>query len=198
MLMPMNGAAVEIKLDPVECETEATEAIALLDRYNEVLLAKDAPRRLASPSPQGCRWCPFQTICPAFWDAVSPTWSSELKSVVLAGALTAPLQTLHTGAFSMPVKIDAGTLMPSVVEVAPVDPRVAGILGDAPAGTRLRAIGLSTRLDGSVAQTKRTVIMKEADVPEIIAEPSSANDARTAAPNPLSLNAGYRQCTHPP
>ena len=165
MLLPMNSAPVDVKLEPHECEAEAQVAIDLLDRYNKVLLTEDAPKQMASPSPEACRWCPFQAICPAFWDVVSPEWSSDLKSVVLAGELVGELRHLHTGAFGMVVKVAVGTQVPSTLEVAPLDPRVCGNLHDASSGTGVRATGLTTRLDGSVAPTRRIIIMKEADIP---------------------------------
>jgi hypothetical protein len=52
VLLPLGGEGVEVTLDPLECEREACEAVALLDLYNEKVHTGSGLEEFASPSPQ--------------------------------------------------------------------------------------------------------------------------------------------------
>lgn len=60
VLLPMEGPPLEIALEPAACERAAGEAMSLLDQYNRSIESGGAPTRLASPTPEACRWCPYQ------------------------------------------------------------------------------------------------------------------------------------------
>ena len=66
VLFPMEGPPVEIDLYSDDCESTAAEALELLDQFNRAVLDSDVGR-LAQPSAETCRWCPFKLVCPAFW-----------------------------------------------------------------------------------------------------------------------------------
>jgi hypothetical protein len=79
---------------PAECEAEAEAAVALLDAYNAAVAAGTNLAALATPSPDACRWCPFEPFCPAFWSSVNPGWSGQLDGEVIRGIVSAPPQPL--------------------------------------------------------------------------------------------------------
>lgn len=54
-----------------ESEALAAEALDLLNQYNQG--AKTGALQ-ASPSPDGCRFCPFKAACPSFFEAADEDW----------------------------------------------------------------------------------------------------------------------------
>src|SRR5205814_673800 len=82
--------AVEIALNPEDCEREAAEAVALLDKYNKRIENAADPRTLALASPEACRWCQYKSFCPAFWEKADSTWSGRLDGAAVEGILLEP------------------------------------------------------------------------------------------------------------
>jgi PD-(D/E)XK nuclease superfamily len=74
LLLPFNGPPLHIDVDPIACASRAQEARALLAAYN----ATAPGAQPASPTPQGCAYCPFSVECDAFWETVTPSWASEI------------------------------------------------------------------------------------------------------------------------
>lgn len=73
-LFPLQGAPVEIDVEPSECIRRGQEALDLLDAFN----AAAPGQQPASPSPALCRWCDHTTVCSAFWRACNESWATEL------------------------------------------------------------------------------------------------------------------------
>lgn len=61
-LFPAVGAGIEVLLTPEDCEQEAAEAVALLDRFNESVVFASEPAALATASPETCKWCPYKLV----------------------------------------------------------------------------------------------------------------------------------------
>jgi hypothetical protein len=113
VLLPMAGSPVAVELAPGECEAEASNAMRLLDEYNEALARNPDPIDLASPSPASCRWCPYQLYCPGFWAAVVPEWKDGIRSAAIAGTATGPAKPIHSGAaLSLSLHVEKGTCSP--------------------------------------------------------------------------------------
>lgn len=169
VLMPMTGPPVAIEIDPAECEAEAVEAIRLLEEYNTALNRGADVVDLASPSPEACRWCPFQLLCPAFWSALGPDWKQEFCSGAVAGTAMERPRAIHGGAaLSLSITAVQGTEPPSErISLSPLDPSIHSDLLRVQAGDRVRVTGLYRRADDRVAPTIRTQIALERALPGI-------------------------------
>src|SRR5262249_39268172 len=126
LLFPLAGAPVEVGIVPTECNQEAADAVALLDRYNAAVAAGTNLTAMASPSPDACCWCPYKPICPAFWAAVPPDWSGQLDGEAIRGTVAAPPQPLLVpGAYSLVIDVLGGTAAPGTsMRLAPLPAQV--------------------------------------------------------------------------
>lgn len=164
LLLPLAGEGVEVALEPAECEHEAREAVALLDRYNANIRAKIPPSGFASPSPSACKWCPYKLVCPAFWKSASPAWSGLLDGESIEGTVPEKPRPIHGGAaIAITVDVQAGSETPRRAEIAPLNPAVGALMP----GDRIRLVGLRVRPDGALLPTQRTVLTRLEEVPEL-------------------------------
>jgi hypothetical protein len=166
LLLPLAGAGIEVALDPLECAREATEAVALLDAYNGKVSAGAAPEEFASPSPQGCRWCPYKLLCAAFWQTALPEWSGQLDGAAVEGVLAEAPTVIHAGAArAVALDIQAGSEARRRAQIAPLNPAVhLGVITLA-AGDGVRLVGLRARRDGVLVPGERTVMCRIDEVP---------------------------------
>jgi len=164
-LMAMDGKTVEVELDEHACLAEAKEAIGILDSFNSKLGTAHSVAEVASPSPTSCRWCPFKTICPAFWKNVNPSWI-ELGSAAIQGTLNADPTAIHNGrAVAIALDAVAGTQTGSV-SIAPLDQTIFPHISKFRKGEQVRIVNLRAREDGQVFPTPVTVCLRETDCPE--------------------------------
>lgn len=183
VLLPMEGPPLEIELEPAACERAAAEALELLDHYNRKIQAGGLPASLANPSPEACRWCPYQVLCPAFWAAASDSWTDQIGAAAIGGPAPAPPRPIHGGAaLALSLSADEGTGPLGEVALAPLNPVVHTSLVQVQVGTRVRVTGLARRADGTVVPTLRTVVARLEDLPSIVVSNSTAPDERRASP----------------
>lgn len=169
VLLPVAGAGIEIPLEPSECEREAADAVALLDTYNGKVQTGVGPEELASPSPQGCRWCPYKVLCQPFWQAVSPEWSGRLDGAAVDGVLAATPTEIHAGvARALSIDVKGGSEPPQRAQIAPLNPDVHPTVTTLVAGDRVRIVGLRARPDGMLIPGARTVIVRVVDLPLLV------------------------------
>lgn len=71
VLLRFGGPPVSVSIEPVTCETIAEEAVEALAGY-QALTGTVPP---ANAGEATCRFCAFAPRCPAFWEAISPTWT---------------------------------------------------------------------------------------------------------------------------
>jgi hypothetical protein len=168
VLLPSAGPGVEVALDPSECLREATEAVGLLDTYNEKVRAKSALEAFASPSPQNCRWCSHKMVCRPFWQAAAPEWTGQLDGAAVEGTLVESARTIHEGAArAIVLDAQAGSENRLRITIAPLNVGTHPGAASLDAGDRVRLVGLRTRADGVLVPTQRTVLAKVADLPGI-------------------------------
>jgi len=74
VVLPLEGAAVHVAIDPNACELIAGQAQALLDAYNASSPAAQ-PATVASGT---CPSCPVAALCPAFWSDWKPEYAPDL------------------------------------------------------------------------------------------------------------------------
>jgi hypothetical protein len=173
MRLARSDDSLEIELEPAACERAAADAVELLNRYNARVRTGGDAMGLASPSPESCRWCPYQMLCPAFWAAVDGTWTEILCSAAIGGPASGEPRPIHGGAaFALHLLTDEGTGPIGDVALAPLSPEIHASLLQIMADTRVRAIGLAMRADGTVAPTVRTVLARLEDLPTIAKPPA--------------------------
>lgn len=169
VLLPMEGPPLEVELEPAACESAAAEAVRFLDQYNRAVEAGVAPACLASPSPDACRWCPYQILCSAFWAAAAESWSDQIGAAAIGGSASAAPRPIHGGAaLALSLVADEGTGPRGEVGLAPLNPGVHRSLAQVVAGTGVRVTGLARRADGTVVPTLRTVIARLGDLPSVV------------------------------
>jgi hypothetical protein len=170
VLLPMEGSPLEVELEPAACECAAAEAVGLLDEYNRKIAAGVAPLSLANPSPDACKWCPYQVLCPAFWGAATESWSDQIGTAAIGGSASAAPKPIHgRAALALSLTSDEGSGPRGEVALAPLNPQVHPSLTQADAGTRVRVTGLARRADGTVTPTVRTVVARLEDLPRVVA-----------------------------
>lgn len=168
VLLPFVGVGVQVRLEPNECEREATEAVALLDDYNGKVTTGITPTQIANPSPSTCKWCSFKLACPAFWSSVGPEWSGLLDGAAVEGVLREPPRRTHGGAaMSLAVEVQNGSEGPQHVQLAPLNPNIHAALTALNGGDHVRVVGLRTGPDGSLMPTARTVLTAVGNLPTI-------------------------------
>lgn len=179
ILLPMEGAPVEVSLDPTACEMIAQEALDLLEQYNDAISAGGQASELATPSPSNCRWCAYQLVCPAFWSAAGEEWREHGGAAAVGGPASSVPVPIHGGsAWTLPVVVDEGTEGPRGVDLAPLQPATHTALAGVHQGTRVRVVGLARRADETVIPTTRTVVARAEDLPEIVMESGVEPSAR--------------------
>lgn len=168
LLLPMQGMPIEMQLDPTTCKQVAQEALELLDQYNKIISAENDAHRLANPSPLNCKWCQYQLLCPEFWIAADESWHECSTITALGGAATARPLPIHGGsALTLQLTVDEGTEPRSTVDLGPLLLATHSTLSKVQPATRIRAVGLARRLDGSLSPTATTVIKQTMDIPKI-------------------------------
>lgn len=166
ILMPMQGPAIEVNLDPETCAAEAAEAIKLLDSFNAKLAMSEEVISIAKPSPGTCRWCQYKALCPAFWKGVEDSWGEELGSASVRGVLKESPALIQNGrAFSLTVEVSAGSTASSEVSIAPLDGEVHSQLASFQTSDAVRIVNLYQRRGGQLAPTPATLCFLDIDCP---------------------------------
>jgi hypothetical protein len=161
LLYPLAGAPVEVPIVPAECENEAAQAVALLDKYNAGVAASTSMTAMASPSPDACRWCPFKPLCPAFWTTVNPGWIGQLDGEAIRGTVAAPPQPLLApGAYSLLIDVEGGTVEPGTsIRLAPLPGHVHHALAGLAPGQRVTLTRIGRKANGSLFPLLQTVLL---------------------------------------
>lgn len=172
ILLPMNGSRVEVLLDPEECKREAQEAVELLLSYNQSCASASSPAELANAAAETCNWCPYQSICPFYWDAIKDDWATITNYGSIEGTLTEAPRQIHNGlAYSLSLLVErASAHVGEVKTLFPFDCSLYPEVKMLQPQERVRLTGLVRRTDGSFTLGKRTVLAKVEDTPGIVVE----------------------------
>lgn len=172
VLLPMIGSPVEVELDSSSCAEEAVRAVALLDRYNTLVSMGRSPEGFASPCPESCCWCPYQAICPALWKAVTSSWFGKLECELASGTVTeAPKLLYGKQGFLLRIHVHHGTGTNTSLDLS-LNASIHAIVRTLCADEAIRIVGLGRRRDGGVFPSIRTVVVREASLPELKTIPS--------------------------
>ena len=173
-LVPMQGEAVEISLDARTSAAEATEAVALLDAFNARLNGASSVSDIATPSPRACRWCQFKAVCPAFWSNADKAWSGELGSGCVRGVLEKHPTVIQNGrAFSITIRVTAGTANAPQITIAPLDSEIHTQVADWRSDDDVLIVNLYERHDHQLAPTRATLCLRRTECPVFKLPPTS-------------------------
>ena len=177
-LLPMQGAPVEIDLDPETCAAEAVDAVNLLNHYNSQLITVSDVRSLAEPSPEACRWCDFKIICAAFWETADVSWAEEISSGAVRGILNESPILIHNGrALSISLHIVGGTTATHDIAVAPLTVEIHDQVLRGQPGDEVRIVNLLVRGDGQLVPANMTLCCCGSDWPSFML-PRNTSDCR--------------------
>lgn len=167
ILLPPVGSGAEILLHPADCERAATEALGMLDSYNEKIKRSASLSEFASANRLACKWCAYKLFCAPFWEAVTPEWS-DLDGAVVEGEVESAPQAIHSGAaFSLALHPIRGTTTEGRVQISPLNAQTYPTLPNLAAGSRIRLVGLRARPDGVLVPSLRTILAQIEELPEI-------------------------------
>jgi CRISPR/Cas system-associated exonuclease Cas4 (RecB family) len=134
-LFPLQGAPVEIEVDPQVCSQLAKSALDALDTYNAAVPQTPPP----SPAPEHCRWCPYAVACASFWEECDETWSSAVLAV--AGLVTRVFAT-QLGGVTAELNVEAGSIADARVVIKNIDAAVHADAGRLRVGDGIAVVGL--------------------------------------------------------
>jgi hypothetical protein len=162
-----SGQTLEVAIDPAACDAEANAALAALDNLNARLDGVAAPEQLAEPGVPACSGCPFQILCPGFWQLLGRGCLETFKDAAIEGVLEhlAPgpdgdLYTVHLAARST-----AHGLNPEQAVV--LRKLVHGELLPTDVGSLCRLAGGRVRPDGRIGADFSTVVVALPNVPRL-------------------------------
>ena len=134
-LFPLQGAPVEIDIEPERCLELVAQALNELEAYNTAVPL--TPQ--ADPTPAHCRWCPHTTVCGPFWEACDESWASTLLAA--AGHVTRSFGT-PLGGVTVYLDVDSGSLDEESLVIKNIDPALHEDAGRVAAGDEVATTGL--------------------------------------------------------
>jgi hypothetical protein len=134
-LFPLQGAPVEIDIEPERCSELAAQALDELAAYNAMVPL--TPQ--ADPTPAHCRWCPHTTVCGPFWDACDEAWAPTLLAA--AGHVTRSYGT-PLGGVTVYLDVEVGSVTEKSLLIKNVDPALYEGADRAAEGIEVAATGL--------------------------------------------------------
>jgi hypothetical protein len=174
-----SGQALEFKIDAAACNAEADAALAELDTLNGALNVGAAPEDLAAPGVSACAGCPFQIICPAFWQQLG---HGNLE-VYIDAALEGVLERLEPGPdndlYTAYVTARSASLHLSREQAVVLRKSVHGALVLSDVGASCRLAGGRVRPDGQLGADFSTVVLA---VSSLLGLENSLHQTATAAP----------------
>ncbi len=106
-----NGEHPSTQVTTADALSEAVDARKALADYNHA--ASDSVfAALASPSPEGCRFCECKPLCEAFWESAVPDWSEVCGTHVEGTVLENPSmgEVQGVGVLTMRMRVSRGTV----------------------------------------------------------------------------------------
>jgi hypothetical protein len=146
--------------------TEAQKAVALLNDYNASVATESV---VASPSEEICAYCPFQIVCPAYWNAVNASWSDNVPMQTIQGTLTRSPFVIHsTSDFRLSINTTNGTMPTAIYTVRIGGPQLKSA-EPLIEGCEIRISGLKRMsTSNSLTGTVHTVIWRIDQIPQIV------------------------------
>jgi PD-(D/E)XK nuclease superfamily len=174
-----SGQALEFKIDPAACNAEADAALAELDTLNGALNVGAAPEDLAAPGVSACAGCPFQIICPAFWQQLGHGNLEEYIDAALEGVLERLEPGPDNDLYTAYVTARSASLHLSREQAVVLRKSVHGALVLSDVGASCRLAGGRVRPDGRLGADFSTAVLAVSSLPGL---ENSLHQTATAAP----------------
>lgn len=168
-----SGQTMDVPLDPAACEAEASAALAALDSLNHGVAAGAAPETLARPGEESCGGCPFQAVCPAFWQWLAAAGSSSLPDTAAVGVLDRIELGQDGDLYTAYLDVHQPS-MPSGIQPLVLRRSIHGDLTTSPRGTRWRIVSAKLKPDGRLRADASTCIFALDDLPAVVTAGLSA------------------------
>jgi hypothetical protein len=178
-----SGQTFEVKIDPAACNAEADAALAELDKFNGALDSGAAPEDLAAPAVAACAGCPFQIICPAFWQQLGHGHLERYADAALEGILEHLEPGPDNDLYTAYVTARSASLHLNREQTVVLRKCVHGELVLSDVGSNCRLAGGRIRPDGRFGADFSTVVLAVSTLPRL---ENSLHQTATAAPSPLA------------
>lgn len=166
-IVAASGQALEFPISQAECDHEADDAVAALNRLNVDLASACAPERMANPSAPNCAGCDFKIICPAFWQSLAGGDLRAIRATAIDGVLLSvedgPDGDLYTAKINVVASSQAGNSEQQIV----LRESIHGELSNSAVGGRVRVIDFNIRGDGRIRAERKTVVVATSSLPLI-------------------------------
>lgn len=145
ILVPLEGQPATIEINATEASEAAASALRALDEYNAAIDNVRPLEKIASPSADRCRFCPFSIQCPAFWSAVEPAWAED-GIIALAGHIERREES-RLSTFTLTVRRESGSVSDGNYLVHQLDAERFHELRIAPIGASVALVDLIGEVD---------------------------------------------------
>jgi hypothetical protein len=162
-----SGQAMDVPLEPAACEAEASDALAALDRLNQLLAAGVTPGTLARPGKEACALCPFQALCPAFWPWLATAGSSGLPDTAAAGVLDRIELGQDGDLYTAYLSVHQPSVPPGIQPLV-LRRSVHGDLTASARGAHWRVISAKLKPDGRLRADSSTCVFALDDLPSVV------------------------------
>ena len=166
-IIAASGQKLEIAISPSDCDHEADEAVAALNKLNQHLTSAYDPDTIASPSPSHCASCDYKIICPVFWKALSNGDLQDIKTAAIEGILTALQDGQDGDLYTAELKAISSSRTTNANQQIVLRKSIHGELRHASIGETIRLIDFVVRADGRVRAEVETIVAATANIPAI-------------------------------
>lgn len=164
-IVAASGQVLEMALVPAECAAEAKAALDALEAVNRWLSSGTTAARLATPHPAACGECPFQAICPAFWEWLERAGPQDLAATAVAGEIGGIDIGQDGDLYTAHILVRVASHAMSRDQFIVLRRSAHGDLIASPRGARWRIVSAGIRADGRVKADLWTVVFAEDRVP---------------------------------
>jgi CRISPR/Cas system-associated exonuclease Cas4 (RecB family) len=155
-IIPLEGERFEIAVDPGEAQACAEHALEALEAYNAAIETEATWTALARPAPHTCRFCPYASRCPAFWQAATPEWEGEGVRAVAGPVLS--VENAQQGLVALEIAVGAGTIPAESTWIYAVDPSAFPVVAEISRETFIAATALLAS-GPSMRPSERTLLV---------------------------------------
>ncbi len=166
-IVAASGEVLEIEIDPTVCNAEADAALAALDALNAMLASGAAAESLATPLPSSCSPCPFQIICPAFWQRLGEDGPQGLVDVALEGVLERLEAGPDCDLYTVHILIRSARNQLNSDQPVVLRRSAHGELAPSAVGSPVRIVGGKIRPDGRLQADLSTIAYSIPDLPAL-------------------------------
>jgi hypothetical protein len=166
-IVAATGEILQVPVEPAECEAEADSAVAALEKLNQDLISSGPVDSIAIPTAENCAGCPFQMICPSFWNRLKECGTEDMPDTAFEGVLESLEEGPDGDLYTSHVRVLAASRPIEPLQPVVLRASVHGRLGVSALGYPCRFVDFFVRPDGRVRAELATLAMATADLPAL-------------------------------